>query len=250
MIALGKRMDSAAPAQPSRILTSRVASNRNELHAALRLVYWAYLEASLVQPCSSQIRVTRHHLLPTTHVFLAESQRALAGTLTLVRDGCLGLPLEELYPEQVAERRERGISVAEVSSLAHCEGGKTNMLPVVVQLMSHMAQFAKRHGVDQLLITVHPHHVGFYERFIGFEVIGSEKSYAAVCHHPAVPLALDLNTLSVRHPRAYQRFFGDPLSDAELTARHLDAATLNELAALAAGGSTAGNRLGPRVAAA
>lgn len=103
------------------------------------------------------------------------------------------------------------------------------MLAVIVQLMSHMAQFARRHGVDELLIAVHPHHVGFYQRFIGFDVIGEERSYSSVCDNPAVAMALDLVRMPTNHPRAYERFFGTPLPDLELELRSPTNHTLSYL---------------------
>jgi hypothetical protein len=76
-----------------------------------------------------------------------------------------------------------------------------------------MSQYARHRGVDELLIAVHPRHAKFYERFIGFEIIGGKRLYESVCCKPAVALALDLNRLSVNHPRAYKRFFGSPFSE-------------------------------------
>ena len=210
-------------------LQTSLVSERRELHAALKLVYEAYLETQLIQPNAYEMRATRYHLLPTTDVFVATRSDSLLGTLTLVRDGEYGLPMEDVYADEVNSRRDAGVVVAEVSCLADNGHGKTNMLSVVVQLMSHMAQFARRQGVDELLIAVHPHHVGFYERFIGFEVIGGQKTYSAVCDKPAIALALDLNAMPVRHPRAYQRFFGQPFAEEELVSLGLDEATLAEL---------------------
>jgi hypothetical protein len=79
-----------------------------------------------------------------------------------------------------------------------------------LKAMGFMAQRARYRGIDDLLITVHPHHVSFYQRFIGFEQIGEARPYGSVLNNLAVPLALDLIRLSVNHPRAYQRFFGQP----------------------------------------
>ncbi|HTN74966.1 MAG TPA: hypothetical protein VL096_06955, partial [Pirellulaceae bacterium] len=115
------------------------------------------------------------------------------------------------------------------SCLADAGRGKANMLAVVVKLMTHMAQFAFTQGVDELLIAVHPHHVGFYERFTGFEVIGEKKSYSAVRNHPAVALALDLKNGERNHPRAHHRFFGQPLDAHQLRSPGLSHEILSEL---------------------
>lgn len=207
------------------VVTS-LAHTQWEIQAALRMVYEAYVETGLISANPFEMRVTPYHVLPTTNVFIARREQEIVGTLSLIRDCALGLPMEDVYSAEVNSRRARGLNVAEVSCLADSSHGKSNMLSVVIQLMSHMAQFARRQGVDELLIAVHPHHVGFYERFIGFEVIGEQRQYAAVSDNPAVALALDLNGMPVNHPRAYQRFFGKAFADADLVAHRPDSSTI------------------------
>ena len=107
--------------------------------------------------------------------------------------------------------------MAEVTSLADQREGENTGSSPLIKVMGFMAQRAKRRGIDELLITVHPHHVKFYQRFIGFELFGKERPYESVLDKPAVALALDLNLLHVNHPRAYERFVGKPISAAELS---------------------------------
>ncbi len=222
MIALPQQIDRSSRLllEPSNVaachnrgLHTRLAHGMPEIEAALHLVYQAYLETQLIEPNPYELRITKYHLLPTTNIFLACDNNEVVGTLTLIRDGECGLPMEEAYHDVIAERRARGLRVAEVSCLADSGYGKSNMLSVVVQLMSHMAQFALRHEVDQFVIAVHPHHVGFYQRFAGFEVIGDERCYHSVCDNPAVALAGDLRTIHRTHPHVHKRFFGNPFPD-------------------------------------
>jgi hypothetical protein len=197
----------------------RLATRSEDLCGAFSLVYKAYLRTGLVRPNPFQMRVTPYHLLATTDVFVATepSAQEVICTLSLVRDGRLGLPIESAFAEEVAERRRRGIRLAEVTSLADDrESGESGSSPLL-KAMGFMAQRAKRKGIDELLITVHPHHVKFYQRFIGFELLGEERPYESVLDKPAVALVLDLNLLHVNHPRAYERFFGKPFSAAELS---------------------------------
>lgn len=203
-------------------LDTRVAHDSAEFEAALHLVYQAYRETNLIAPNPYEMRITKYHLLPTTNIFLACDNHEVVGTLTLIRDGAYGLPMEEAYRDVIAERRARGLRMAEVSCLADAGYGKSNMLSVVVQLMSHMAQFALRHEVDQFVIAVHPHHVGFYRRFAGFEVIGDERCYHSVCDNPAVALAGDLRTIHRTHPHVHKRFFGKPFPEHALTEPRLN----------------------------
>lgn len=242
----GSRGEAQAPAPASDALQTSLVSTRSDLHAALRLVYDAYRETNLIAPNAWELRATAYHLVPTTHVFIARLAHEIVGTLTLIRDGEQGMPMEQQFQHEIAVRRERGISVAEVSCLADKGHGKTSMLAVVVQLMSHMAQFAFQQDVEELLIAVHPHHAGFYQRFIGFEVIGDEKPYTAVCDKPAVPLALNLRTMPINHPRAHERFFGKPFSEELLAIPPQDQGVLEELAAIVDAIETAPTNTQPR----
>jgi hypothetical protein len=207
----------------------RMALSARELFAAFHLVYEQYLRLGLMKPNSYQMRVTPYHLLPTTEVIVALDRGAVTCTMSLVRDGELGLPMESVYHEEVACHRLQGHSVAEVSCLAdtheqaRSESALFQLIPLVLQLAYHR-------GVDRVLIAVHPRHARFYHRFLGFDVIADEeRTYGQVCGKPAVALALDLNHLAENHPHAYQWVFGRPFPDAVLTYRPLPLGLLEEL---------------------
>ncbi len=200
-------------------LTVRTASEPREVRAALGLVYNSYVRCGLIEPNPFRMRVTPFHLLDTTEVFIGVIGGEVACTMTLVGDGEMGLPMESIYSEEVAWRRMNGAPVAEVSCLADRRQSLVRSMPVLIQVMSLMAQCARQRGVDELLIAVHPRHAPFYERFIGFEVVGQQKAYQQVCNKPAVALALDLTQLAAIHPRAYKRFFGSRFPGEELQYR-------------------------------
>jgi hypothetical protein len=186
----------------------KIAQSREEWRGAFRLVYQRYLAAGLSQPNGYRMRVTPYQLLPTTEIFVAMAGGEVAATVSLVRDGKLGLPMEAIYGEQVRYLRRRGLRLGEVSCLADRRLGDKNFLPLVLRLMSLAAQCAERRGVDQLLIAVHPRHGKFFRRFAAFRPIGGLKTYEAVCGRPAVALALDLNRVVLDHFDLYKQFFG------------------------------------------
>jgi len=196
--------------------TYKIAVHRAELKSVFKLVYHAYSGRGLVIPSSLELRVTPYQILPSTEVFVALRKGEVNCTVSLVRDAELGLPMESIYDEEVAERRRRGIEIAEVSCLADRPGKLKPSIATLFGIMAFTAQCAKRRGVDQLLIAIHPRHVAFYRRFIGFQLIGEMKPYGAVRNHPAVPMSLDLNRLAVDDPQAYERLFGSPFSDQQL----------------------------------
>jgi hypothetical protein len=188
----------------------KIASHLDELWGAFRLIQKAYEQRGLAVPNESGMRVTDYHSLPSTEVVIGVENEEVICTASIVHDASMGLPMEVVYKPEVNERRQNGISVAEVSCLADKPSETKSSFTPLSRLMSLIAQSSKRRGVDELLIAVHPRHAGFYERYLGFARIGPERCYPSVRNLPALALSLDLNNLSDQHPRAYQRLFGEP----------------------------------------
>jgi hypothetical protein len=194
----------------------RIAASREERAAAFRLVYQSYLRSGLGEPNQYQMRVTPYHLLPTTEIFLATCHGEPIFTMTLVIDGTLGLPMECVYADEVARRREEGLKLGEVSCLADRRRHFRGFFPVFVQLSQLMAQHAWRRGLDELLVAVHPRHARFYRQFMQFKPIGAQRAYPTVKNHPAVALALNFAEVERHRPESFDTFFGQRLPDEAL----------------------------------
>jgi len=200
-------------------ISYQIAATREERAAAFRLVYKSYLRAGLGEPNPYEMRVTPYHLLPTTEVFIALLRGEAIFTVSLVVDGQLGLPMESVYRRLVAARRAQGLLIGEVSCLADRRSHFRRFFPVFLRLTRVMVQYARRQGLDELLVAVHPKHARFYQRFMSFEMIGEETAYPAVRNHPAVALSLDFAQIDRERPENYHTFFGEPLPDEELQPR-------------------------------
>ena len=192
-----------------RSIDYRFATEQVELESAFRLVYETYLDGGLTRPHPSRQRVSRYHLLPTTHVFVARCDARVLATVTLVEEGQLGLPIASLYGPAIDSLRDPDVRLAEVTGLAHSRSEEWFGVSVVERLMSLMVQFADWRELDRLLIAVNPQHARFYNR-IGFHAFDVPRPYPAVCGKLAVPMQLDLRTVAEDHPAAHRRFFGRP----------------------------------------
>lgn len=211
----------------------RIANSRSQREAAFRLIYQAYVRSGLGLPNAYEMRVTPYHLLSTTTIFTAEllsgaSDGDVFSTVSLVGDGRFGLPLERIYPHEVATRREQGLRLAEVSCLADRRSDFRRFFPVFCALNRWMIQAARAQGYDQILVAVHPRHARFYSRNMGFELIGELAEYPSVCNRPAVPLCFDFarndeNRASLPY---YSHFFDDPIAPSELQPTSMSAEEL------------------------
>jgi hypothetical protein len=150
-------------------------------------VYQAYRAADLVAANPMEMRVLSYHLEESATIFVAVHREEVVYTVSLFQDDELGLPLQTIYPDSVGDMR-RAMYLAEVSCLAGRRDPDLGRegFAVFVRLMGLMAQYARRHYIDRLLVAVHPRHVRFYRNFFGFQCFGSEKKYGAVQDHPAV----------------------------------------------------------------
>jgi hypothetical protein len=188
-----------------------VAATRRDREAAFRLVYQSYVRAGLQRPNRYRMRVTPYHLLPSTPMFIAKVRGEVVSTVSLVIDGDLGVPLELTFPEVIEQRRRDGILFGEVSCLADRRTDFRRYLPTFCQLTRLMAQYARRQGVQQLLVAAHPRHARFYRRYLGFEAISDVSTCPHVCDRPAVALCLDFDHAQATGNPKYDQFFGRAL---------------------------------------
>lgn len=220
----GLSMNSAlvSPGVTARIcddIELKIASTREEREGAFGLIYRSYLRANLCEPNELGLRITPFQTLPTTNIFVAKLRGEVISTLTLVRDSERGLPMEQLYPDEVNRRRWGGSRLAEVSCLADRRSGRARFLGLFRELAQLMVQHAVLINVDELVIAVHPRHSALYKRYMAFKRIGEYREYEAVCGNPAVPMGLDLRTAKKEVPEHWARFFGRNLPTLALQSR-------------------------------
>lgn len=175
----------------------QVACSRAQYRAAFRLTYDAYLRQGLTMPNPLRMRILPHQLLQTSWVFTATRAWKVVATLSLLEDGRLGLPMDELYAAEINRIRAQGQRLAELTCLAHrarVDNTMRNRGKAVTTLgtfMKHVASFAVQRGIDSFVMCVHPRHVSFYHRHYGFRVCGPDRCCPWANSQPATPLRLD-----------------------------------------------------------
>lgn len=111
------------------------------------------------------------------------------GTITVGLDSQEGLYAEDVFPDEVAALRARGLRICEFTKLAMdpVQGAKR-----VLSSLFHVA-FIVAHRIkrcDTVLLEVNPRHVSYYKRMLGCDVLGSERLNLRV-NAPAVLLGID-----------------------------------------------------------
>jgi hypothetical protein len=191
-------------------ITVKQATTREELEEAYCLVHESYIEAGYMDPHPSGLRVRIFEALPHTVTFIAQEQGKVIGTISLVLDSPLGLPMEESFGEELDGLRQQGRRIAEVSSLAVAKGCRN--LGVFVRLCKYMTLYAIHAGLDDLCIGISPEHAPFFQEVYLFEPLGDVRSYSSAKEDYVVAVRLDLPTLEQRIRDAY----ADADADADL----------------------------------
>lgn len=179
-------------------LTVRPAASRQELDDAYSLVYSSYRRRGYLPESPQKIRLTVFNAFPTSTTFVAVLRQEVVATASLILDTPVGLPMDEIYHEEVQPLRRGGRTLTEATMLADRRRQIRRALPMLMQLMKRVFdQATLMLHADDLCITINPRHETYYERYLLFEPLGGLRMYPSVCDNPALAKRLNLNT--VRH---------------------------------------------------
>ncbi len=169
----------------------RPVQNLFELEQALRLVNESYARRGIATVCRAGMRFSPFHLLPGTTTFVALKDGRVVGTVSLIEDSALGLPLEDVHINEAVLQRLGGVRVAEVGTLAVCSRYKGKGVPLM--LYNAMFRWAIDHRkVSTLVIAVHPRAASFYRNVLFFSPIGPVQAYTKLNNALSLPLAVNL----------------------------------------------------------
>lgn len=180
-----------------------IARTVDEYVASMGLVYDGYLKRGLMQPHEARVRMTPYLALPQTVVFVALERGAVSGTVSLVPDGPMGLPMQKIYASEVAAVRAEGRVIAEVGALCVADSKRGAGIPFLLYKTMWLAA-SRLLGIDDLLIAVHPSAADLYCATLRFERIGPVRTYPTLERSAkAVALRLKLREAQADFARAW-----------------------------------------------
>lgn len=193
-------------------LMVKVATTVDEHEQASRLVHTSYLRRGIIHEQSSGVWITAHGLLPSTVVFVAKFGAQVVGTLSLIVDSNVGLPMDKICAKELAPLRGLGRRIAEVGAL--CIEEHRRGLGIALLLNKIMFRCAHELlGVQDLVIAVHPDAACQYEAVLRFVSLGGVRSYPGLTRTAlAVPLRLDLERAEEVLARVFGKLGADPRS--------------------------------------
>lgn len=189
---------------PGPSLELKIADTQDELEACFGLLHDAYVAAGFMRPEVSRLRVTAYHALPTTTTLCAKVDGRVVGTLSLIREGVFGFPMQSVF--DLGAVRAKGGRIAEVSALAvHPDYRKTGGT-ILFPLMKFMYEYCTRFfDTRHLVIAVNPNKIELYESLLFFERLQAKpvERYDFANGAPAVGATLDLVAARERFAAVY-----------------------------------------------
>ncbi len=185
-------------------ITIGLAATFPEREQAFRLVHDAYVARGIMVPMRSGMKFSPHHVLPGTTTFIAQRAGRVLGTISLVEDSPIGLPMEAVHAAEVATLRHAGRRFAEVSTLSIAQDVRGRGVSLL--LYNALFRWARRHRlIEDLVIAVHPKMREFYCHGLLFECLGPTREYGALNRALSTPLRIDLTTAPSRYRDTYDR---------------------------------------------
>jgi hypothetical protein len=217
-----------------RIRSYRAARSLEEVIQAWSGVYASYRRSGLIPRHPLCVYLLRQAVDPSVLVVVDAgltrrgrledgAHRPTQGlaTLTAIPDVGQGIPLDEIYGQEIDELRRMRRAPIECVLMTDDRQDDRRSMTAVFALMSWVFFYGIYLGKTDLVFGVHPRHVAFYRRMLGAVELGPERTCPRVQDAPVVGLRLDLlNAVTApRKARAIEHFLKHPLARDEFADR-------------------------------
>lgn len=203
--AVFRAMVDCDPAPDSR-LELKIADSKAELEACFRILHDAYVSSGFMKPDPSGMRVTAYHALPTTTTLCAKFDGEVVGTISIIREGVFGFPLQSIF--DLSQVRAKEGNIAEISALAVHPSFRKTGGAILFPLMKFMYEYCTEFfDTRHLVIAVNPNKIELYESLLFFERLQENlvNSYDFANGAPAVGATLDLKSAPALFASVYGR---------------------------------------------
>lgn len=194
-------------------LTLKIADTKEELEGCFGVLHDTYVESGFMKPDPSGMRLSIHYALPSTTTLCAIYDGKVAGTVSLIRESAIGMPLQDIF--DLTEVRAKGGCIVEISALAVSRMFRKNSGSILLSLMKFAYEYCVTHvNTRHLVIAVNPRHIRRYESLLLFRRLTESvvESYDFANGAPAVGATLDLLELPTEFPvRSYSQWLRNKL---------------------------------------
>jgi hypothetical protein len=170
----------------------RAVSYEN-LKEAYSLNYRIFLMNKYLAPHFLGMRIREWELSPATATFTARHDNKAVGVISLVHPiPGLGLPSEQLFPDEIHELKQHSGYCIEACNGATDEFHRD--MSITIEFFRCLIAYCWNYHIDHFVGITNKNHKTFYE-FVYMFQIGEEKSYSKEFNDPVVLMCLDCNRL-------------------------------------------------------
>ncbi len=173
-----------------------------ELKAAYNLVYQEYAARKLCVPNPEQMFFNAYSFVPGSRTFILKQSEKLLGTICMVADSPMGLPMESLFAPEIDKLRQEGRKMVEIGALS-LNSKYINMKQYSFKNFKKQAYLYKLYktmfdyvrgseNITDLIIGCHPRHEFLY-KYLTFETLSAPKNYQGANAAPAVLMRMDIH---------------------------------------------------------
>ncbi len=183
----------------------KVARNPADLDLAANLLYRQYLDAGLIEPNATLKHQSEQTRGEHARAFLSMVGDDAVGCVTVFHDGPQQLPIDKIYPIEMAWLRTE-FKIVEFGELANAG------FSVLARLLHYAYWHAYHWGAHRIVCVTSPIHAGIYQRVAGAETIGPKKVILN-----AAPAMLSIVPVVPDEPKKWIRaWLADPLTPADV----------------------------------
>jgi hypothetical protein len=188
-----------------------LADDPRDVAMAAHLVHDAYVGRGLIDPHPSGLKFRPQAVLPTSLTFVAKRASRVVGTVSLILDSRLGLPMEDTYGRELSElRRGGGGRLGEISALAIDPSVRhTGVLLLLIRVVFRSAIAL---GLDRLVTALLPRAGELFRTTLLCEPLGAVRTYEGL-RGTSVALTLPLHDLRRRYEARFSRY-GNTIANA------------------------------------
>lgn len=166
-------------------LVIKLAETEDELTEAFRVLHDSYVQSNFSSAQSSGLRLIKQFSAPTTCIIVAKWNHQVVGTLSVVVDGPMGLPMESEFDLSVL--RSRSLRFGEISSLAIKKEFRHNKDILLLMFNFYLWMARDYLQLDAAVIAVDPAWTSFYQGLFFFKKlqVKTVQNYSFVNGAPA-----------------------------------------------------------------
>lgn len=175
-------------ASPDAGLGFHICQTLQDVTDAWSVLYRVYLRTGFVAPNPFELHTTHHALGRHTAVIQSRIGQIAVGTISAINDSPALLPLDSVYPNELAALRSQGCKLIEVGLFGDRREGMERSFNTVLELMRYTFYFGQYSGATDFVCGIPPRRAKLYAHAFGFDIIGDLKSYETVQGNPVVLL--------------------------------------------------------------